>query len=30
MTALLIDIDAVMLRDDAPLPGARELVAWLL
>jgi NagD protein len=30
MTALLIDIDGVVLRDEAPLPGARELVAWLL
>jgi len=27
---LLIDIDGVVLRDDAALPGARELVAWLL
>jgi NagD protein len=32
MTAngLLIDIDGVVLRDDVPLPGAKELVAWLL
>ena len=30
MTALLIDIDGVVLRDDAPLPGAGELIAWLL
>jgi NagD protein len=30
MTALLVDIDGVVLRDDAPLPGANELVAWLL
>jgi NagD protein len=28
--ALLIDIDGVILRDDAALPGAAELVAWLL
>jgi NagD protein len=28
--ALLIDIDGVVLRDDAALPGAPELVAWLL
>jgi NagD protein len=28
--ALLIDIDGVILRDDAALPGAKELVAWLL
>ncbi len=28
--AFLIDIDGVVLKDDAPLPGARELVAWLL
>jgi len=28
--ALLVDIDGVILRDDAPLPGARELVAWLV
>jgi NagD protein len=27
---LLIDIDGVILRDDAPLPGAAELVRWLL
>lgn len=27
---LLIDIDGVVLRDDAALPGAAELVAWLL
>ncbi len=27
---LLIDIDGVILRDDAALPGAKELVAWLL
>ncbi len=26
---LLIDIDGVILRDDAALPGARELVVWL-
>jgi NagD protein len=32
MTAsgLLVDIDGVILRDDAPLPGAAELVRWLL
>jgi NagD protein len=30
MRAFLIDIDGVVLLDDAPLPGARELVAWLL
>jgi len=30
LRALLIDIDGVVLRDDAPLPGAGELVAWLL
>jgi NagD protein len=29
-SAFLIDIDGVVLKDDAPLPGARELVAWLL
>ncbi len=29
-SALLIDIDGVVLKDDAPLPGARELVAWLV
>src|SRR5207247_6582598 len=28
--ALLIDIDGVVLQDDRPLPGAGELVAWLL
>ena len=28
--ALLVDIDGVVLRDEQPLPGARELVAWLL
>ncbi|HXY40820.1 MAG TPA: HAD-IIA family hydrolase [Vicinamibacteria bacterium] len=27
---LLIDIDGVVLRDENALPGARELVAWLL
>ncbi len=27
---LLIDIDGVLLRDDAALPGAQELVSWLL
>ncbi len=27
---LLIDIDGVVLRDDSVLPGAPELVAWLL
>jgi NagD protein len=27
---LLIDIDGVVLRDDEALPGAKELVAWLL
>jgi NagD protein len=27
---LLVDIDGVILRDDAPLPGAPELVRWLL
>jgi 5'-nucleotidase len=30
MRALLIDIDGVVLRDDAPLPGAPELVRWLV
>jgi 5'-nucleotidase len=30
MTALLIDIDGVVLRDDAPLPGSKELIAWLV
>ena len=30
MKALLIDIDGVVLQDDRPLPGAGELVAWLL
>ena len=29
-TGLLVDIDGVILRDDAPLPGAAELVRWLL
>jgi NagD protein len=29
-TAFLIDIDGVVLSDDQPLPGARELVAWLI
>jgi len=28
--ALLIDIDGVVLKDDEPLPGARDLVSWLL
>lgn len=28
--ALLVDIDGVILRDEAALPGAKELVAWLL
>lgn len=27
---LLVDIDGVILRDEVPLPGAAELVAWLL
>jgi len=30
MKALLIDVDGVILRDDQPLPGAKELIAWLL
>jgi NagD protein len=30
MKALLIDIDGVILSGDTPLPGAKELVAWLL
>jgi NagD protein len=30
MQALLIDIDGVILSDDAPLPGAADLVRWLL
>ena len=30
MKALLIDIDGVVLQDDRPLPGAGELVTWLL
>jgi NagD protein len=30
MKAFLIDIDGVILNGDAPLPGARELVTWLL
>ena len=30
VNGLLIDIDGVILRDDAALPGAAELVAWLL
>ena len=29
-TGFLVDIDGVILRDDAPLPGAAELVRWLL
>ena len=29
-SAFLIDIDGVVLKDDAALPGAKELVAWLL
>ena len=29
-SAFLIDIDGVVLKDDGPLPGARELVSWLL
>jgi len=29
-SAFLIDIDGVVLKDDEPLPGARELVSWLL
>ncbi len=29
-SAYLIDIDGVVLKDDEPLPGARELVEWLL
>jgi NagD protein len=30
VNGLLIDIDGVILRDDSVLPGAGELVAWLL
>ncbi len=30
VAGLLIDIDGVLMRDDAALPGAKELVAWLL
>jgi NagD protein len=30
VSGLLIDIDGVVLRDDSALPGAAELVAWLL
>ncbi len=30
MKALLIDIDGVILGGDSALPGARDLVAWLL
>lgn len=30
MKALLLDIDGVVLQDDHALPGAGELVAWLL
>jgi NagD protein len=30
VNGLLIDIDGVILRDDSALPGAAELVAWLL
>ncbi|HXB56871.1 MAG TPA: HAD-IIA family hydrolase [Vicinamibacteria bacterium] len=30
MKALILDIDGVMLRDDRALPGAPELVDWLL
>ena len=30
MKSLLIDIDGVILGGDAALPGAKELVAWLL
>lgn len=30
MRAFLIDVDGVVLRDEEPLPGARELVAWLV
>jgi NagD protein len=29
-SALLIDIDGVIMRDEEALPGAKELVAWLL
>jgi NagD protein len=29
-SAFLIDIDGVVLKDDAPLPGASQLVTWLL
>jgi len=29
-SAYLIDIDGVVLKDDQALPGARELMAWLL
>jgi NagD protein len=29
-SAFLIDIDGVILKDDAPLPGTSQLVAWLL
>jgi NagD protein len=28
--ALLIDVDGVVLQDETPLPGAPELVAWLV
>jgi NagD protein len=30
ISGLLVDIDGVILRDDSALPGAGELVAWLL
>ena len=30
VNGLLIDIDGVILRDESVLPGAVELVAWLL
>ena len=29
-SAFLIDLDGVVLKDDEALPGARELVEWLL
>jgi len=30
LKALVLDIDGVVLQDDHPLPGARELIGWLL
>lgn len=30
MKSIICDIDGVVLRDDAPLPGAAELVRWLV